>query len=409
MGAENKSMRSTLDGARPASVQAEHVRRARISAALLPRGILRTAIIASIAGLIAFLSVQTLLATYNVDVVREAVDRGLLHVSERDRLSIASRLAPVLIGGAISYVMLAFVGSAIASGGHRILFALPATTYVFSTVLVGPLFRPEAIGAEWSLDCYSDALRCAGPWFGHPWIGPLVDLALVLVPGWLVARSVRPRRWPGRTDAATIAAVSATAAIVTTAGWAITVIERHTELRTLVALAALGLALGVTRPWWPWLHVLFAAFVAGVFGWVVFWVAWPNQLPPALGYTILDELPYMLAGTWPLVMIGIVASAWQPLAWTIRRLLERPIRLAIAVIVLNIVDAVLTFLAVRSGGAIESNPIVRFAGLPAKIALVGLLTWLLYRRKPTALVWPFTALLWVAGYHVAGIFVNGWR
>jgi hypothetical protein len=187
------------------------------------------------------------------------------------------------------------------------------------------------------------------------------------------------------------------------------VIERHTELRTLVALAALGLALGVTRPWWPWLHVLFAAFVAGVFGWVVFWVAWPNQLPPALGYTILDELPYMLAGTWPLVMIGIVASAWQPLAWTIRRLLERPIRLAIAVNVLNIVDAVLTFLAVRSGGAIESNPIVRFAGLPAKIALVGLLTWLLYRRKPTALVWPFAALLWVAGYHVAGIFVNGWR
>jgi presenilin-like A22 family membrane protease len=69
----------------------------------------------------------------------------------------------------------------------------------------------------------------------------------------------------------------------------------------------------------------------------------------------------------------------------------------------------MTFLAVRSGGAFEANPVVRFAGLPAKIALVGLLTWLLYRRKPPALVWPFAALLWVAGYHVVGILVNGWR
>jgi presenilin-like A22 family membrane protease len=64
---------------------------------------------------------------------------------------------------------------------------------------------------------------------------------------------------------------------------------------------------------------------------------------------------------------------------------------------------------VRSGGAYESNPVVRFMGLPAKIVLVGLLTWHLYRRKPSALVWPFVALLSVAGYHVAGILVNGWR
>jgi hypothetical protein len=76
---------------------------------------------------------------------------------------------------------------------------------------------------------------------------------------------------------------------------------------------------------------------------------------------------------------------------------------------LNVVDALLTLFAVRSGGAIESNPLVRFAGLPAKVLFVGSLTILLYRRKPSALMWPFAALLWVAMYHVAGIIVNDWH
>jgi Domain of unknown function (DUF5658) len=88
---------------------------------------------------------------------------------------------------------------------------------------------------------------------------------------------------------------------------------------------------------------------------------------------------------------------------------ERPLQLVIAVNVLNVVDAVMTTLAVRSGGAVEANPLVRFAGLPTKVVLVGVLTWLLYRRRPASLVWPAAALLWVACYHVSGILVNGWR
>jgi Domain of unknown function (DUF5658) len=234
-----------------------------------------------------------------------------------------------------------------------------------------------------------------------------VDLVFVLVPGGVVARSVRPRRWPGRTDAAAVAAILVVAAVVTTAGWAIGVVQYGLDERALVAVAALGLAIGVARPWWPWLHVLFGLFVAGAFAWVLFWIDWPNRLPPS--GTFLDDLPYLLEQTWPIVAVGLIASAWQPLAWAIRKLQERPLQLVVAVNVLNVVDAMMTLLAVRAGGAFESNPVVRFAGLPAKIVLVGLLTWLLYRRKPSALVWPFAALLWVAGYHVAGIVVNGWR
>jgi hypothetical protein len=398
-------VKSTLGTAPPASEPSQSVRESRASGAPPPRGALRAAIAATIIGLIAFLLVQALLATYNLDVVRKAVDRGMLHVSERDRLSIASRFAPALIGGTISYVMLALVGSVVASRGHRVLFTLPATAYVFATVLVGPLLRPEAIGAEWSLDCYSEGLRCAGPWFGHPWVGPLVDLALVLVPGWAVARSVRPRRWPGRTDPAAIAAILATAAVVATAGWALAVIRPGGDLRAIVAVGVLGIAIGVARPWWPWLHVLFAAFAVGSFGLVLAWIFWPY---PG-GFRLFDSLPYLLEEAWPIAAVGLIASAWQPLAWAIRKLQERPLRLVVAVNVLNLVDAVMTLLAVRSGGAFESNPVVRFAGLPAKVVFVGLLTWLLYRRKPSALVWPAAALLWIACYHVAGILVNGWR
>jgi hypothetical protein len=303
--------------------------------------------------------------------------------------------------GGFRYLMLALAGSAIASRGHRVVFVLPAAAWVFVPVLIGA-HQPEPIGSEWALECY--AACSTGPWFGHPWFGPLVDLALVLVPGWAISRFLPPRRWPRRTDAAAISAILVAVGTVAVVGWAMAAVHSHLDLRTIVPIAALGLALGVARPWWPWLHVLFAAFAVGFIGLFIDVLIWPDP-----NYGFLDALPHVLERTWPIVAVGLIGSAWQPLAWAIRNLQHRPLRLLIAVNALNVVDAVMTFLAVRSGGAFEANPVVRFAGLPAKIVLVGLLTWLLYRRKPSALVWPFAALLWVAGYHVAGILVNGWR
>lgn len=362
------------------------------------RRTVRVAFVATIVGLFVFLLVQGLLAAYNLEVMRDAVDRGWLDVSRSDPF----RNLLVSLGyGAVSYMMLALAGSAIAGRGHRMLFTLPAVVYILVTVLVDA-HQPEPIGVEWSLECYSGCTARA--WFGHPWLGPLVDLALVLVPGWAVARSVHPRRWPGRTDAAAVVAILVAAGGIAIAGWAIAVTQSYLDLRSIVPIGALGLALGVARPWWPWLHVLFAAYAVGFIGLMLDLLIWPDP-----NYPLASALPHALEETWPIAAVGLIASSWQPLGWAIRKLQERPIQLVIAVNVLNFVDAVMTLLAVRSGGAYESNPIVRFVGLPAKVVLVGLLTWLLYRRKPSALVWPFAALLWVAGYHVAGIVVNGWR
>jgi hypothetical protein len=361
-----------------------------------PPRTVRTAVVATVVGLLAFLLVQSLLAVYTFDDLR-----GFLDHSSFDVRGPLFHVAVSLTHGGVSYLVLAVAGAAIAVGGHRVAFVLPAAAWVLVSAVVGA-HQPEPIGSEWNLECLG---ACSGgPWFAHPWVGPLVDLALVLAPGWAVGRRVVPRRWPGRVDAAAIASILTCSAAVATALWAISVIERGADERAVVATAALGLALGVARPWWPWLHVVFAASAAGFIGLALHFFLWTDH-----AYSFTDELPYAVGRVWPIAAVGVIASGWQPLAWAIRKLQERPLRLVAAVNILNAVDAVMTLLAVRSGGAFEANPIVRFAGLPAKIVLVGLLTWLLYRRKPSALVWPFAALLWVAGYHVAGILVNGWR
>jgi hypothetical protein len=299
----------------------------------------------------------------------------------------------------MAYLALAVGGVAVVARGHRLLFALPAIAYVFLPVFTGGSLQPESVG-NWAMHCFS----CANLWFAHPWLGPLVDLTLVLIPGLIVGRRMRSRRWPEQRDAAAAAAIITSAALIATAAWAVAVVQRSADFRVIAAVSALGLMLGVARPWWPWLHVLFAVVTTGFISLMINVLLWPEP-----GYGLADALPYALGQVWPIVAVGLIASSWQPLAWSIRRLEDRPIRLVIAVNALNVVDAVMTFLAVKSGGAFEANPFVRFAGLPAKVVFVGLLTWLLFRRKPTALIWPFAALLLVAGYHVAGIFVNGWR
>ncbi len=363
----------------------------------------RAALPATAVGLVAFLAIQGILAAYNVDVLRDAISRGLLNGYPSVFLSLPRRLLSSLIGGGISYLCFALVGTAIASRGRRVLFVLPAACFVLVTVFVsGYPHQPQAIGEQWQVECFSRSLTCAGPWFAHPWFGSLLDLALVLLPGLVVAVRVHARR--ATVDVPAIAVMLATIALLATAGWTIAVIEGSLDLRAFVAVGAMGIGLGTARPWWPWLHVLFAALVSGAFVWF-----WLSLVFPDPGYSTIDYLPYMAEVAWPMVVVGLLASGWQPLAWLLRRLDEQPFRLLVAVNLLNVVDAIMTAIAVGSGGALEANPVVRLAGLPAKVIVVGMITWLLYRRRPSALVWPAVALLWVVAYHVGGTLVNGWR
>jgi hypothetical protein len=365
------------------------------------RRLVPAALVALLGGLLVFLGIQTLLGIYDIHVIRDAIARGLV---DGYSLTLRDRLLPGLIGGLIGYVVIAMVGVAIAAEGHRLLFAVPAAAYVLTTFVVGPIHQPEPIGTAWGIECFSMTGFCSGPWFVHAWVGSLVDLALVALPGVVVAVRVRSRRWPGVADAPTVGAILTVVAAVVAAGWAIAVIEGYLHARELVIVAAAGLLIGAARRWWPWLPVLLALFATGALGWI-----WEPMLFPDPNFSFSQAWPYVVERTWPIVAVGLVASVWQPLAWLLRRAKERPLSLVIAVNVLNVGDAVLTALAVSSGGALEANPVVRIAGLPAKVALGALLTWLLYRRRPAALVWPAAALVAVSWYHVTGILVNGWR
>ena len=369
------------------------------------RPILRPALIATTISLAVFLSIQGILAAYNVHVIRDAISRGLTDGYPSVLLSLRLRLLTALIEGGIGYVFFALVGIAIATRGHRFLYMMPSAGYVLVVAAgAGYAYHPQAVGTQWQIECFSMNITCTGPWFAHPWLGPLVDLGLVLVPGWVVARRAQAPRWPAMADPPAIAATLTTGGLVALAGWTVAVIESSVNLPAVVAVGALGIVIGTARPWWPWLHVLFATVVAGSLASLV-----GSFLFPDPGFSLLELLHYEAVATWPIVVIGLIASGRQPLAWAFRRLKERPLRLVIAVNLLNVIDAVMTTLAVRSGGAVEANPLVRFGGLPAKVVLVGVLTWLLYRRRPASLVWPSAALLWVACYHVSGILVNGWR
>ncbi|HEX2057010.1 MAG TPA: DUF5658 family protein [Actinomycetota bacterium] len=76
--------------------------------------------------------------------------------------------------------------------------------------------------------------------------------------------------------------------------------------------------------------------------------------------------------------------------------------LLVALNVLNLLDAGLTFLLVRSGVAAEANPFVEWLTLPGKVAFVAAFSVLLWKLRPRALVIPLVGYAGVVAYTIAG-------
>ncbi|MFN2588746.1 MAG: DUF5658 family protein [Actinomycetota bacterium] len=68
---------------------------------------------------------------------------------------------------------------------------------------------------------------------------------------------------------------------------------------------------------------------------------------------------------------------------------------------LNLLDAVLTVALVQAGLAYEGNPIVGWLTLPGKLALVGVLSFVLWRLRPRASIVPVVAYALVVCYTLA--------
>jgi hypothetical protein len=169
-------------------------------------------------------------------------------------------------------------------------------------------------------------------------------------------------------------------------------------------VAALAVAAGARRPWWPWAHLIAATAFSGYFVWVWSTIVAPD---PNFSLSILRQLYFVVAALAPVLVMALVGSSWTLISAALRKGIQRPVALVVAVNALNLTDAVLTRFAVASGGALELNPFVRVLGLPVKLAAVAGLTVLLYKRRAPALVWPVAVLLWVLCYHISGMVVNG--
>ena len=70
---------------------------------------------------------------------------------------------------------------------------------------------------------------------------------------------------------------------------------------------------------------------------------------------------------------------------------------------LNLADALLTSIVLRSGLAVEGNPVVRVIGLPGKLVLVALAGWLINALKPRALLVPIAALSLTVAWTTANL------
>lgn len=74
----------------------------------------------------------------------------------------------------------------------------------------------------------------------------------------------------------------------------------------------------------------------------------------------------------------------------------------VALNALNVLDAVLTYLVTRAGIAVEANPLVEVMTLPGKVVFVAVLSFVLWKLRPRALVIPVAGYSLVVAYTIAG-------
>ena len=76
--------------------------------------------------------------------------------------------------------------------------------------------------------------------------------------------------------------------------------------------------------------------------------------------------------------------------------------LLVALNVLNVLDALLTYVLTSSGIAREGNPVVEWLTLPGKVVLVGALSLVLWKLRPRALVIPVVGYAALVCYTLVG-------
>jgi len=332
-------------------------------------------------------------------------------VSPRWASGMVGPIWPDLVAGVLPFTAIALSGVVLARSGRRCAWALPAAAWFAMSFFVGGpghVPHPQPLGMGWTPPAGTPINSPA--WWAQPWAGALVDYGLALLPAAVIAATVAAAS-PSRDDGAT------------------TVVDRVRALRVRPhAVAALTLccffvwlaitsSTEATNPTQPWsaapglLPPFLFGLVLGTRRRRLLWAAiavpvlfqvdaysfiWPSA--QATASATLSVLPF--------VAMCAVGVAYRPMARAFERLRDAPLAALVLLNVLNVADAVLTWIAVRSHQAVEANPVVRMLGLPAKILLVALIGLILYRVRPRAIVWGVAVLVAVIAWHVAGLYLT---
>ena len=302
-----------------------------------------------------------------------------------------------ITGGVVGFTGFGVLGVLLALRGRGLFAAVPAGCYVLLGIVFTANHEPTPIGGAWSLPC---AMDCSRPWLAGPWIGALVDLALVLIPIMMATRSI-PRPFPIRAGALTKLSVGIALALVAMTYRTVAVLDNPPEISVIFAVVSFGLLAGFPRPHWLVGHAVMATASTGTAAAVLVAAA----LAPSQDFGLNEGIPYFTNSLLPLLGLTLAASVWHPVRSAIIRLREHQLALLLVANFLNVADAILTAVAVRSGAAVELNPVVRYGGLPLKVIVVALASAIVYRIRPRALIWPTLILFLVFAYHLNGLFI----
>ncbi len=341
------------------------------------------------AGLV-FIGIQTCLALFSYQSASGA------------RLStepLSHRLIVAIVASVIGYVGFSTASITLARRLQQGWVSLtPTLLYVLAGAALSPAHLPSPIGPSWTLSC---SVGCTDPAV-ITWIGTMVDLLLLAIPLSSPLRVWRVRLNRSNFGMSTMAASVVAAVVVVLVYRTVAIKDAAPELSATLSMIAFGALAGIAKPRFLWVHVLLAAAASGAStGWLAAAIVSPTE-----GFALREGVPYFSSIFVPLLCLTVAASSWEPVKAFAVRLQGTPKSMLVIVNSLNIADALLTARGVNSGDVEELNPLIKAIGFPAKIVLVAVASWMIYRLRPRFLLWPTLVLLLLFVYHLSGLVIS---
>jgi len=237
----------------------------------------------------------------------------------------------------------------------------------------------------------SDAAQIlsSGLVFSGHWVVAFVDLAVVLGPALSIRR--RAVRVPSREAWSKSTLTWLAGSSVVLVGLVLE-LEQSASYENLAApglvgmvlAAVLGLATQPRKRWSRFVTFSFAAWAGGLF---------------AIPFGYLDQVGLL---NWaPLCVAGLFALGSRASSLLLRAAMD-PWLGVLLLNSLNAIDAVATYVQLRSGRIVEVNPVIVWGGLWPKVLAVLVSSLLLARVRPQALPYPIAIYAAVVLWHVAG-------